>query len=134
MREIKFRVWNAEKSEMYHVEEMLWNHPSPKKGWNPKYIRPRTKDGKVVRFAPPYGDDVVLMQYTGLKDKNGKEIYEGDIVVFYDVNKYVVKYDEDNTEFNCGDSYDKPIVRQCEEGLEVIGNIYENPNLLKEEK
>jgi len=84
------------------------------------------------------GDSVIIMQYTGLKDKNGKEIYEGDIV------KY--QYDEGdgfrwNTEIitwmdNLTGWF--PIVVGYHSGfsmkdLEIIGNIYENPELLKEE-
>jgi uncharacterized phage protein (TIGR01671 family) len=71
------------------------------------------------------------MQYTGLKDKNGKEIYEGDIVSFvYDhtgsVWTMAVDWDEKNAMFILkGNS-----VSLSEFDGEVIGNIYENPDLL----
>lgn len=78
--------------------------------------------------------DLVLMQYTGLKDKNGVEIYEGDIIKFY----FDDGYDEiRGTEyFSCIEDYTKELIvwgNQLfgSEGVEVIGNIYENEDLLK---
>lgn len=79
--------------------------------------------------------DAVVMQYTGLKDKNGTEIYEGDI---YDngLRKFVVEYDEERAGFfpfakddGCGCCSDEVVWHP--ESDEVIGNIYENPELLE---
>jgi hypothetical protein len=80
----------------------------------------------------------VLGQFTGLIDENGKEIYEGDIVTFYyevGENDFrdeleVVKWDTENACFMFGDDIcmlDGSRIRK----LEVIGNIYENPELIK---
>lgn len=71
--------------------------------------------------------DVVLMQYIGLKDKNGKEIYESDIVVYYlmDHNGDEECYRETVTWGVCG--FDMVLPTSC---YEVIGNIYENPELI----
>lgn len=89
-------------------------------------------------------DRVELMQFTGLKDKNGKEIYEGDIVRFYDYyNEYTksVVFIESSAGFgvewskNFSMSFDG--VSEYYELInyfEVIGNIYENPELLGEEE
>nr|WP_257148753.1 YopX family protein [Bacillus cereus] len=82
-------------------------------------------------------NEVELMQYTGLLDKNGKEIYEGDVVdTIYDGKLFtgVVVYDKSELDFkatngkeNYGSNFQ---YLPCCEEVEVIGNLYENPELL----
>ena len=88
-------------------------------------------------------DEIELMQSTGLEDKNGREIYEGDIVkykykkcTFTDIATYSKFYAFFGLKDDTGDlicSFDWLLENVGKDGFEVIGNIYENPELLEEE-
>jgi hypothetical protein len=74
-------------------------------------------------------DDSIFLQFTGLKDKNGKQIYEGDIVSFLDEN-YQVIYMEPYASFMLQHSNGNDLKNIYTEEI-IIGNIYSNPELLK---
>ena len=126
MREFKFRVWDIGENEMFY-DDGIW------------YINPydkliRVTGGDKVDYWCGYAEEdeeFVLMQYTGIKDMCGQEIYEGDIVVDTKTGeKYNVIYDE--YKFKCegyfNSSTDYGNIAFSEGEFIVIGNIYENRN------
>ena len=134
MREIKFRAWLKEDKKMENVKTM---------DFTDKTIRCLKKNEFINAYLlrRVSFDDVELMQYTGLRDKNGKEIYEGDIIKYkvpYDKRiKHIspVKFLETEASFGIKDRYENEIplyTASSNNYFEVIGNIYENKNLLEE--
>ena len=124
MKEIKFRVWDKEEKQMKSVDSI--HFPLGKSSG---------KDISVYNEKEDYYEwiyDYEWMQYAGVKDRNGKEIYEGDIVeciefigLEYVHSRYRVFYDDEYISYSIGCLEDD--VRNT---IEVIGNIYENPELL----
>ena len=131
MRDIKFRVWDKVTKRIHICGEDIHDTISFEIETNKAYYYNLQNGCGSLREDSDY----VLMQYTGLKDKNGKEIYEGDIVYIIPEDetgviewdnesaRYIVIYDNIITDFD--NWYGKD--------LEVIGNIYDNPELLEKE-
>ena len=118
MRQIKFRAWHEEGQEMVNFNN----------------YKLRTDEYQRAHLAAlmdgQYGD--VLMQYTGLKDVDGKYIFEGDIVAWLGAICYI-KWEDSDASFMAVEKYES----WAESGQEwansclVIGNIHQNPELLK---
>lgn len=141
-REIKFRAWDNNKKIMYYDENSSFIFSSNK-------IECNFDNGWLTRNTG------IFMQFTGLKDRNGKEIYEGDIVRVVDdpSHKYnidmlrsdfgkkaLVVWENRWASFGLSDGYDEALISKGGIGnlissgfncAEIIGNIYENPELLK---
>lgn len=136
MKEIKFRAWACYSKKMFY--------PDSDDGWE-------IKNGKIQKLP-----NTILMQYTGLKDKNGNEIYEGDIIFNINSfgcicgngeymdnipNKRIIIWDENDSKF-CFDFLDKNMRGEKCSGycfcktnqkiFEIIGNIHENSEPNKE--
>lgn len=130
MRAIKFRAWDKEQHKMLFNEERgialsgkLYNESDD---WFYAF------DDRKGSYE---GKDIELMQYTGLKDKNGKDIYEGDILKHQIWSYTAVKVIWDDCMFRVitvkGEEHNLPLVSLQTNSCEVIGNVYENPELLR---
>ena len=126
MREIKFRAWLNPTKQMAKVTEIKLEGENT--------FRVLTPDNQVIWFGGE-NPNAIVMQFTGLLDKNGKPIYEGDIIRYniglhYPtsissiefLNGWFKRYKEGGTD----------ILQYTENYAEIIGNIYENSALLEE--
>ena len=127
-REIKFRAWNGEKWWGAFTLADIYEAGSQSQldaYWG-------TDDNNLPEFS-----GMIMVQYTGLKDKNGKEIYEGDIVKNRWGKPWTVEFITDKGSWRLVDTVDNSysilLSKACikNDAIEVIGNIYENPELLQ---
>ena len=128
----KFRAWLKNDKEMIDVDEIHW------------FNGELDIIGDYITFVRK-ADEIKLMQSTGLKDKNGKEIFEGDIITngkdvmcmkrhntlgFYVEQKGEVQFIADGVVLEEFEEDAKEIA----DSIEILGNIYENPELLEVEE
>lgn len=129
MREIKFRAWDKEEHEMFSDVSIIDDT------WD------------MLNEFLKHKDELVFMQYTGLTDKNGVEIYEGDVIEAYNLNANLgpivgdVAFENgcfgywlrifDGSVFPKKHRGETPIPLTGKREIEVIGNIYEHPHLLE---
>lgn len=134
MREIKFRAWDKRLKIMFEVSEINLGHNNYVKGLGGQFSR---------------DDNYILMQFTGLHDKTGKEIYEEDILIYYKKVKSEIlkittkvkfcKYPDGEQYYDIShygyiaekDENHHETLIDINEISEIIGNIQSNPELLE---
>lgn len=123
MREIKFRVWDVERKSWMN-EQDVYNEVQEQARWNPER-----------------GQFYKLMQFTGLHDKSGKEIFEGDIIQWHGYEGQNGKQIRTIRKRAIGmtvDAFRNSFIDDCfhlqnllrQATIEVIGNVHENPELI----
>lgn len=123
MREFKFRAYNKKVKEMLPIES-----------WDLKYGGFYVPPNSIGDCKFWFNDDCEIMQYTGLKDKKINEIYEGDIVKIYylEINLHVIEFHKGMFGwFDYQNDFTIIAERNPETRIEIIGNIYQNPELLE---
>ncbi len=134
---LKFRAWHKELKEMsisFSLFDLTDAYDEGHYCWNRLMLG---------QYPSTSQEKLEIMQWTGLKDKNKKDIYEGDIIklgnidIFFVENfhgQFVLRWDQDMGQGMKAIHRDKTLHDFCQNDFEVIGDIYQNNNLLLEEK
>ena len=133
-RDIKFRLWSKIGKKFIETD-------------NPDLDFVINNNGYLYSIENFYGEiyvlpqmDIEVLQFTGLKDRNGKEIYEGDVIklIYFkdgrkrEIGKVVFLHYQASFGIIDRDGNEYPLYRNTATQIEIIGNIYEDPSLLEE--
>ena len=129
-REIKFRAYHKEKKEIFEIASIDFEE------------KKAALSNGIIKLLNVDFKQFELLQYTGVKDKNNKQIYEGDIVKIIELEGYGEYCDQveytGRIECYISEFRIQPLnLKLSDEStveIEIIGNIYENKNLLEENK
>lgn len=124
MKNIKFRAYNPRDKKMHYDITGF------------EFFGDGNMSGVFIDGAFYLIEEIKLMQYTGLHDENGKEIYEGDIIQYEDITKGLVRYSEKYAQYvlvDTGSVKDEfePLGDYNMGVFEIIGNEFDNPDLLE---
>lgn len=134
MREIKFRAWDIEKKKMFKVALLGWFPLDGRlSGIQLLDSTNNTYDIFIDRIQ-----NCILMQYTGLKDQNDREIYEADIIKDPEEHFFSVEWDYHTSGFFLKSSEDDEYNMEMNhilnnDNIKIIGNLYENPKALEKD-
>jgi len=126
----RFRAWHCELGRMMSIKNMWFQDGSVEEL--------ELNDAVMNDYITVYPDEIELMQSTGLKDKNGKEIFEGDILFGHAGEDFweIVEFDIEEGKWIRRDIWynSKLDLSENNKFMEIVGNIYENPELLEGSK
>jgi uncharacterized phage protein (TIGR01671 family) len=131
--QIKYKAWDTDKKEMFDVEYISFNAVKKNGSWL-HFIGSSFSDKRET-------DTCRLLQFTGLHDKNGKEIYEGDIMRSKNGGLWTVEFDYGSFGISLkgghhmegyGDWHSFSTITYQEKQCQIIGNIYEHGHLLEQ--
>ena len=124
MREFKMKAWLKKEKKMVAIIGIDFNY---------EYIR-YTEDGNLFNenYKTAEFKDIELLQFTGLKDNGGQELYEADVIKFNDGIDDIyglISYDDEDGAYRVSYENITEHLSDLEGDFEIVGNIFENPNL-----
>jgi len=140
-KKLECRAWDARNKEMIKVDDIQWYNPEPF-NFNGIVLKPKKNQPLIINTKSAWKteDEIILMWHFGHLDKNQNKVFEGDIIKFCDDGCYymVTYYDKNSGEFCLMDIEYEDIYSAYDYlGMdgnfngEVVGNIFETPELLK---